>query len=215
MILCKTNDKNVLYSLQTYNNLFNYIEVYNIIYIFQPCLIDFIPSYTLTHIFCNFRQKFQENEINGRFPVSHYWDESEPRLFVCETAPIGSEKSASAYSDLVDNGLQWSFVTFLALLAGFLTLWRFLSQEDVSVVTLFCTQEHGLLLQDCFSRPSGLQALLALDVPYYYFTCKVSSVTLCYCTWIMGQLLVKIISEMFWLCLYWGQMFCTIKTQYY
>ncbi|PWA21906.1 hypothetical protein CCH79_00015610 [Gambusia affinis] len=90
------------------------------------------------------KQKFQENEINGRFPVSHYWDESEPRLFVCETAPIGSEKSASAYSDL----------------------------EDVSVVTLFCTQEHGLLLQDCFSRPSGLQALLALDVPYYYFTCK-------------------------------------------
>uniref|UniRef100_A0A3B5KY38 Intraflagellar transport 140 homolog (Chlamydomonas) n=1 Tax=Xiphophorus couchianus TaxID=32473 RepID=A0A3B5KY38_9TELE len=85
--------------------------------------------------------KLMENEIGGRFPVAHCWDENEPRLFVCETAPIGSEKS-----------------------------------EDVSVVTLFCTQEHGLLLQDCFSRPSGLQALLALDVPYYYFTCKVSSV---------------------------------------
>ncbi|MEQ2157887.1 hypothetical protein GOODEAATRI_006474 [Goodea atripinnis] len=47
-----------------------------------------------------------------------------------------------------------------------------ISQEDVSVVTLFCTQEHGLLLQDCFSKPSGLQALLALNVPYYYFSCK-------------------------------------------
>ncbi|KAM4716079.1 intraflagellar transport protein 140 homolog isoform 1-T3 [Anableps anableps] len=90
------------------------------------------------------KQKFQENEFSGRFPVSHYWDESEPRLFVCETVPVGSEKSANGYSDL----------------------------EDVSVVTLFCTQEHGLLLQDCFSKPSGLQALLALDVPYYYFSCK-------------------------------------------
>ena len=44
---------------------------------------------------------------------------------------------------------------------------------DVSVVTLFCTQEHGILLQDCYPKPSGLQALLALDVPYYYFSCKV------------------------------------------
>ncbi|KAM4526087.1 intraflagellar transport protein 140 homolog [Fundulus diaphanus] len=90
------------------------------------------------------KQKFPENEFSGRFPVSHQWDETEPRLFVCETIPIGSEKSAHAYSDL----------------------------EDVSVVTLFCTQEHGLLLQDCFSKPAGLQALLALDVPYYYFSCK-------------------------------------------
>lgn len=47
------------------------------------------------------------------------------------------------------------------------------SQTEVSVVTLFCTQEHGLLLQDCFPKPSGLQALLALDVPYYCFSCKV------------------------------------------
>lgn len=48
------------------------------------------------------------------------------------------------------------------------------AQIDVSVVTLFCTQEHGLLLQDCFPKPPGLQALLALDVPYYYFSCKVT-----------------------------------------
>lgn len=41
------------------------------------------------------------------------------------------------------------------------------------MVTLFCTQEHGLLLQDCSPRPPGVQALLALDVPYYYYSCKV------------------------------------------
>lgn len=47
------------------------------------------------------------------------------------------------------------------------------SQADVSVVTLFCTQEDGLLLHDYYLKPLGLQALLALDVPYYYYSCKV------------------------------------------
>lgn len=47
------------------------------------------------------------------------------------------------------------------------------AQTDMSVVTLFCTQEHGILLQDCFPLPSGLQALLGVDVPYYCFSCKV------------------------------------------
>uniref|UniRef100_A0AAQ4QPL0 Intraflagellar transport 140 homolog (Chlamydomonas) n=1 Tax=Gasterosteus aculeatus aculeatus TaxID=481459 RepID=A0AAQ4QPL0_GASAC len=86
-----------------------------------------------------------EDSESGRCPVSHVWDESEPRLFVCETVPIGC-----------------------------LTVSRLPpAQTDVSVVTLFCTQDHGLLLQDCYPKPSGLQALLALDVPYYYFSCKV------------------------------------------
>uniref|UniRef100_UPI0037E973A2 intraflagellar transport protein 140 homolog isoform X1 n=1 Tax=Semicossyphus pulcher TaxID=241346 RepID=UPI0037E973A2 len=90
------------------------------------------------------RQQFQMTELSGRCPVSHYWDESEPRLFVCETVPISSESSSTSFFDTM----------------------------DVSVVTLFCTQEHGLLLQDYYLKPSGLQALLALDVPYYYFSCK-------------------------------------------
>ncbi|XP_041829697.1 intraflagellar transport protein 140 homolog [Melanotaenia boesemani] len=90
------------------------------------------------------KQQFQETELSGRCPVSHFWDESEPRLFVCETVPVSSESSSNSFADMV----------------------------DVSVVTLFCTQEHGLLLQDCYPKPTGLQALLALDVPYYYFSCK-------------------------------------------
>ncbi|XP_069011880.1 intraflagellar transport protein 140 homolog [Embiotoca jacksoni] len=90
------------------------------------------------------KKQFQGAELSGRCPVSHFWDESEPRLFVCETVPISSESSSCSFLDMV----------------------------EVSVVTLFCTQEHGLLLQDCYPKPSGLQALLALDVPYYYFSCK-------------------------------------------
>ncbi|XP_040922911.1 intraflagellar transport protein 140 homolog [Toxotes jaculatrix] len=102
------------------------------------------PSSGISHAEDGERQQFQGTELSGRCPVSHFWDESEPRLFVCETVPISSESSSTSYMDMV----------------------------DVSVVTLFCTQEHGLLLQDCYPKPAGLQALLALDVPYYYFSCK-------------------------------------------
>ncbi|XP_018537335.1 intraflagellar transport protein 140 homolog [Lates calcarifer] len=102
------------------------------------------PSSGVSHPEDSERQQFQGTELSGRCPVSHFWDESESRLFVCETVPISSESSSASYLDMV----------------------------DVSVVTLFCTQEHGLLLQDCYPKPPGLQALLALDVPYYYFSCK-------------------------------------------
>lgn len=51
-------------------------------------------------VFC--RQKFQETEFSERCPVSHYWDESEPRLFVCETVPISSETSSRNHLDVVN-----------------------------------------------------------------------------------------------------------------
>uniref|UniRef100_A0AAZ3P1Y4 Intraflagellar transport 140 homolog (Chlamydomonas) n=1 Tax=Oncorhynchus tshawytscha TaxID=74940 RepID=A0AAZ3P1Y4_ONCTS len=86
-------------------------------------------------------------ELSERCPVSHFWDENEPRLFVCETVLVSSPQ--------MDH----------------------LDRVDVLVVTFFCTQEHGLLLQDSYPKPAGLQALLALDVPYYYFTCKVGTMT--------------------------------------
>uniref|UniRef100_A0A674PQ19 Intraflagellar transport 140 n=1 Tax=Takifugu rubripes TaxID=31033 RepID=A0A674PQ19_TAKRU len=86
------------------------------------------------------RQQFDKTDYSSRCPVSQFWDENEPRLFVCETVENDGHVSPP--------------------------------QTDVSVVTLFCTQEHGLLLQDCLPKPPGLQALLAVDVPHYYFSCK-------------------------------------------
>uniref|UniRef100_A0A3B4T737 Intraflagellar transport 140 n=1 Tax=Seriola dumerili TaxID=41447 RepID=A0A3B4T737_SERDU len=42
--------------------------------------------------------------------------------------------------------------------------------RSINSLTLRCLHsEHGLLLQDCYPKPTGLQALLALDVPFYYF----------------------------------------------
>uniref|UniRef100_A0A3P9DT49 Intraflagellar transport 140 n=1 Tax=Maylandia zebra TaxID=106582 RepID=A0A3P9DT49_9CICH len=81
----------------------------------------------------------QQWSLSGHSPVSHFWDESEPRLFVCETVPVSSESILNSSLDM----------------------------------------EHGLLLQDCSPRPPGMQALLALDVPYYYYSCKVRTEPVC------------------------------------
>lgn len=41
------------------------------------------------------------------------------------------------------------------------------------VASFFSTQEHGLLLQDSFPKIESHEALLGLEVPYYYFSKKV------------------------------------------
>lgn len=51
--------------------------------------------------------------------------------------------------------------------------------KDVFVVTLFCAKEHRILLQDRFLEPSGLKTLVAIDAPYYYFSCKPAERDLC------------------------------------
>ncbi|CAM4723917.1 unnamed protein product [Leuciscus chuanchicus] len=89
-----------------------------------------------------------EGELAARCPVSQFWDENEPRLFVCETVPVNSDLLRSSQSQT--------------------------EKEDVMVVTFFVTQEHGLLLQDSQPKPATLLSLLALDTPYYYYICKLS-----------------------------------------
>lgn len=50
-----------------------------------------------------FSQQIQGTELNGLCPVSHFWDESEHRVLVCETVPVGSESSSSDYLDMVNT----------------------------------------------------------------------------------------------------------------
>ncbi|XP_066546422.1 intraflagellar transport protein 140 homolog [Amia ocellicauda] len=90
------------------------------------------------------RAHSDSSELCGRCPVTQFWDESEPRLFVCETEAMDPAMLSPARVE----------------------------QDEVLVVSFFTTQEHGLLLQDSYPRPAGVQGLLALDVPFYYFTCK-------------------------------------------
>uniref|UniRef100_A0A671LEY8 Intraflagellar transport protein 140 homolog n=1 Tax=Sinocyclocheilus anshuiensis TaxID=1608454 RepID=A0A671LEY8_9TELE len=86
--------------------------------------------------FCSF-----EIQLAARCPVSQFWDENEPRLFVCETVPVNSD------------------LLFKVYIKGFCLSW----QEDVLVVTFFVTQEHGLLLQDSQPKPATLLSLLGGD----------------------------------------------------
>lgn len=103
------------------------------------------PASSLTQLEDNQRTQC-EGELSARCPVSQFWDENEPRLFVCETVPVNSDLHSSSQSQA--------------------------EKEDVLVVTFFVTQEHGLLLQDSQSKPATLLSLLALDTPYYYYICK-------------------------------------------
>ncbi|XP_053132123.1 intraflagellar transport protein 140 homolog [Hemicordylus capensis] len=94
------------------------------------------------------RNVTEHPELCNRIPVSHFWDQSEPRLFVCETILDPSQQSSDKKQQLTENVM------------------------DVLIVSFFSTEEHGLLLQDSFPLPSAYQTLLGMEVPHYYFAKK-------------------------------------------
>lgn len=51
--------------------------------------------FMLQHAIC-FRLQFEKTDYSSRCPISQFWDENEPRLFVCETVPISSESSSKS-----------------------------------------------------------------------------------------------------------------------
>ncbi|XP_073219058.1 intraflagellar transport protein 140 homolog isoform X5 [Lepidochelys kempii] len=89
--------------------------------------------------------------LQDRIPVSHFWDHSEPRLFVCEAV-------LEPYLQFPDKQQQQTESSE--------------STPDVLIISFFSTEEHGLLLQDSFPLPSTYQALLGIEVPHYYFAKK-------------------------------------------
>ncbi|XP_072204939.1 intraflagellar transport protein 140 homolog [Excalfactoria chinensis] len=94
------------------------------------------------------RPVVEHPELHNHVPVCHFWDCSEPRLFVCETILEPGVRSASQKNNQTESTL------------------------DVWVVSFFSTEEHGLLLQDSFPLPSLYEVLLGVDVPHYYFAKK-------------------------------------------
>ncbi|XP_077305302.1 intraflagellar transport protein 140 homolog [Lithobates pipiens] len=92
-------------------------------------------------------------KLFDRIPINHFWDQSEPRLLVCEAmlAIPNSLHPSPKHNQLVE------------VIHG---------KEDVLVMSFFSTQEHGLLLQESYPRPAAFQSLLGIEVPYYYFTRK-------------------------------------------
>ncbi|XP_045676873.1 intraflagellar transport protein 140 homolog [Phyllostomus hastatus] len=87
-------------------------------------------------------------------PVSHFWDQSEPRLFVCEAM----QEVTGAQPQPVDRKAHTEDSAD--------------PTEDVLILSFFISEEHGFLLQDSFPRPPAYQSLLGMEVPHYYFTRK-------------------------------------------
>ncbi|NXS30109.1 IF140 protein, partial [Pomatostomus ruficeps] len=87
-------------------------------------------------------------ELHSHIPACHFWDQSEPRLFVCEVIP----ETGLQPPDQKKNQTE--------------------GMVDVCIISFFSTEEHGLLLQDSFPLPSFYQVLLGIEVPHYYFAKK-------------------------------------------
>ncbi|XP_030781379.1 intraflagellar transport protein 140 homolog isoform X3 [Rhinopithecus roxellana] len=96
---------------------------------------------------------FADEGLKNYVPVNHFWDQSEPRLFVCEAVQetLGSQPQ-SADGQLRDGR------------AG--------PAADVLILSFFISEEHGFLLHERFPRPAASHSLLGMEVPYYHFTRK-------------------------------------------
>ncbi|KAM7149426.1 intraflagellar transport protein 140 homolog isoform 1-T2 [Molossus nigricans] len=97
---------------------------------------------------------FEDGRLEHLVPVSHFWDQSEPRLFVCEAMqevtgapPQPADRKAHTEDSAIPTA-------------------------DVLILSFFISEEHGFLLQDSFPRPPAYQSLLGMEVPHYYFTRK-------------------------------------------
>ncbi|XP_042554090.1 intraflagellar transport protein 140 homolog isoform X1 [Dipodomys spectabilis] len=102
----------------------------------------------------NKNRVFADESLTNYIPVSHFWDQSEPRLFVCEAvqeAHGASPPAAERQPPLEDSSRH---------------------SEGVLILSFFASEEHGFLLHDSFPLPSAYQTLLGVEVPHYYFTKK-------------------------------------------
>ncbi|NWR76137.1 IF140 protein, partial [Centropus unirufus] len=87
-------------------------------------------------------------QLQGHIPACHFWDQSEPRLFVCEAILEPGLQPPDQKQNQTGNTV------------------------DAWIMSFFSTEEHGLLLQDSFPLPSSYQALLGIEVPHYCFVKK-------------------------------------------
>ncbi|XP_066869200.1 intraflagellar transport protein 140 homolog isoform X4 [Kogia breviceps] len=106
-------------------------------------------------------QALADERLTNLVPVSHFWDQSEPRLFVCEAV----QEVPGAPLQPTDKKAPGKASTGP-------------TQADVLVLSFFVSEEHGFLLQDSFLRPPIFQTLLGIQVPHYYFTRKPGEVDL-------------------------------------
>ncbi|XP_021787325.2 intraflagellar transport protein 140 homolog isoform X2 [Papio anubis] len=96
---------------------------------------------------------FADEGLKNYVPVNHFWDQSEPRLFVCEAVQETLGSQPQSEDGQPRDGR-----------AG--------PAADVLILSFFISEEHGFLLHESFPRPAASHSLLGMEVPYYYFTRK-------------------------------------------
>ncbi|NXS90848.1 IF140 protein, partial [Jacana jacana] len=87
-------------------------------------------------------------DLHSHIPACHFWDQSEPRLFVCQAILETGLLSPDQQKNQTEGTM------------------------DACITSFFSTEEHGLLLQESFPLPSSYQVLLGIEVPHYYFAKK-------------------------------------------
>ncbi|KAH8034397.1 hypothetical protein HPB51_023645 [Rhipicephalus microplus] len=83
--------------------------------------------------------------VRDRAPISHYWDESDPRLLVCEAQCVPSGHAQ------IDASRK--------------------REPRVVVVSFFVTTEYGILEQDVFPLDDKFR-LMGVHVPFFYLLAK-------------------------------------------
>ncbi|XP_003928427.1 intraflagellar transport protein 140 homolog isoform X2 [Saimiri boliviensis] len=96
---------------------------------------------------------FTDEGLKNYVPMNHFWDQSEPRLFVCEAVQEVPGSQPQSADRQPHNG-------------------NASPMADVLILSFFISEEHGFLLHESFPRPSAYHSLLGMEVPYYYFTRK-------------------------------------------
>ncbi|KAM4819952.1 intraflagellar transport protein 140 homolog [Thomomys bottae] len=122
---------------------------------FKTGQIDQRETLSFNGLETNKSRVFADESLTNYIPVSHFWDQSEPRLFVCaavQESPGAPTAAAAERQPPPEDGTRHS--------------------ESVLILSFFASEEHGFLLHDSFPLPPAYQTLLGMEVPHYYFTRK-------------------------------------------
>ena len=125
---------------------------------------------TCVHVWNADRNDFQRYDFGPhRYPVSHFWDGQEPKLFACET------KRRSKKATNIESILNKTFSS-PALNTGRKQSEMRESERtthEIEVVTLFATDENmGIMMQDSFPLDRRVEGMLGIKIPRLFFITK-------------------------------------------
>eukprot|EP00116_Pleurobrachia_bachei_P006764 sb/3467026/ len=114
-------------------------------------------------------QRATEDSVTMRFPREVLWDPMDPRLLVVQAAPVpGGDQPQKPQSTPASAGLLMGG-------KGRDQTGGSGGSEVDKVVSLFATNDNGVLLHDSFPMEPAYNKLLGVSVPSFYFVYKTRS----------------------------------------